>query len=183
MWESLQLPINLAFFLPSTPAGRVVAFYPSPAGATESLVPLEAWQTLIDDNPVLGNLHPDVEALLVNRVATTTLPTARYGEFTIHAYESTVDPNPAIAIVKGSKHRKDAEAFYDFVNTEESLILAAHQFYRIPSRTDIPTDRLPEWMRNLNIPKMQMNWDLVEAKSQEWMQHWDSYIRGASASP
>ena len=89
----------------------------------------------------------------------------------------------AIAIVKGSKHRKDAEAFYDFVNTEESLIFAAHQFYRIPSRTDIPTDRLPEWMRNLNIPKMQMNWDLVEAKSQEWMQHWDSYIRGASASP
>ena len=89
----------------------------------------------------------------------------------------------AIAIVKGSKHRKDAEAFYDFVNTEESLILAAHQFYRIPSRTDIPTDRLPEWMRNLNIPKMRMNWDLVEAKSQEWMEHWDSYIRGASASP
>ena len=91
--------------------------------------------------------------------------------------------NDAIAIVKGTKHRKDAEAFYAFVNTEESLILAAHKFYRIPSRTDIPTDRLPEWMRNLNIPKMKMNWDLVEAKSQEWMEHWDSYIRGASASP
>jgi iron(III) transport system substrate-binding protein len=89
----------------------------------------------------------------------------------------------AIAIVKGSKHRKDAEAFYDFVNTEESLIFAANQFYRIPSRTDIRTNRLPEWMRNLTIPKMQMNWDLVEAKSQEWMEHWDSYIRGASASP
>jgi hypothetical protein len=69
-WESLQLPINLAFFLWSTPAGRVVAFYPSPAGATESLVPLEAWQTLVDDNPMLGDLQPDVEALLVNRVAT-----------------------------------------------------------------------------------------------------------------
>ncbi len=38
---------------------------------------------------------------LINRVATTTLPTARYGEFTVHGYESTVDPNPAIAIVKG----------------------------------------------------------------------------------
>jgi 3,4-dihydroxy 2-butanone 4-phosphate synthase/GTP cyclohydrolase II len=38
---------------------------------------------------------------LVTRVATTTLPTAQYGEFTVHAYESSVDPNPAIALVKG----------------------------------------------------------------------------------
>ena len=89
----------------------------------------------------------------------------------------------AIAIVKGAKHPKEAQSFYEFVNTEESLIAAAHQFYRIPTRKDIPADRLPEWMRNLKIPKMEMNWDLVEAKSQEWMEHWDSFIRGASASP
>jgi iron(III) transport system substrate-binding protein len=56
-------------------------------------------------------------------------------------------------------------------------------FYRIPSRNDIPKDRLPEWMRALDIPKMDMKWDLVEAKSQEWMEHWDSYIRGAGARP
>ena len=67
-WEALQLPINLAFFVRSTPAGRVVAYYPSPAGATESLVALEAWQSLTEGNPVLRDLEPDVEALLVNRV-------------------------------------------------------------------------------------------------------------------
>ncbi len=67
-WEGLQLPIGLAFFLHSTPAGRIVALYPSPAGATESLVALEAWQALADDNPALRDLEPDVEALLVNRV-------------------------------------------------------------------------------------------------------------------
>lgn len=89
----------------------------------------------------------------------------------------------AIAIVRGTKHRKESENFYEFVNTEESLVFAAHQFYRIPSRKDIPAERLPEWMRNLNIRKMEMNWDLVEAKSQEWMEHWDSFIRGTSASP
>ncbi len=69
-WEGLHLPINLAFFLHSTPAERVVAFYPSPAGATESLVALEAWQSLVEDNPVLHTFEPDVEALLVNRVGT-----------------------------------------------------------------------------------------------------------------
>ena len=37
-WEGLHLPINLAFFLQQHAGGRVVALYPSPAGATESLV-------------------------------------------------------------------------------------------------------------------------------------------------
>jgi hypothetical protein len=67
-WEGLQLPINLAFFLHSTPAGRVFAFYPSPAGATEATVAPDAWQTLVDENSVLREFEPDVEALLVNRV-------------------------------------------------------------------------------------------------------------------
>jgi len=67
-WEGLQLPIDLAFFLHSTPAGRVIALYPSPAGATESLVPAEAWEELAEENPILRDLEPDVEGLLVNRV-------------------------------------------------------------------------------------------------------------------
>jgi hypothetical protein len=70
-WEELNLPINLAFFLHSTPAGRVVALYPSPAGATEALPSPEAWQALVEGNPVLRELEPDVEALLVNRLGPT----------------------------------------------------------------------------------------------------------------
>jgi Family of unknown function (DUF5947) len=69
-WEDLHLPINLTFFVESTPAGRVLAFYPSPAGAVESLLPLEAWQALVNQNPSLATFEPDVEALLVNRMKT-----------------------------------------------------------------------------------------------------------------
>jgi hypothetical protein len=65
LWEELNLPIHLAFFVPGNP---VRAFYPSPAGATESFPRAEAWQTLIAENPVLSDLEPDVEALLVNRL-------------------------------------------------------------------------------------------------------------------
>ena len=67
-WEALGLPIALAFFLYSGPAGRMVAVYPSPAGATESALPLETWEELVAENAELRNLEPDVEALLVNRV-------------------------------------------------------------------------------------------------------------------
>jgi hypothetical protein len=67
-WQSLNLPIDLAFFLHSTAAGRVVALYPSPAGATEALPTPDAWEALAEENPVLRGLEPDVEALLVNRL-------------------------------------------------------------------------------------------------------------------
>jgi Family of unknown function (DUF5947) len=67
-WESLMVPINMVFFFRSTPDARVAAFYPSPAGATESLLELETWQDIEDANPILKDMESDVEALLVNRV-------------------------------------------------------------------------------------------------------------------
>ena len=67
-WESLRVPVDMAFFFYSTPAERVVAFYPSPMGPTESLLRLGAWEELERRNPVLNEMERDVEALLVNRV-------------------------------------------------------------------------------------------------------------------
>ena len=67
-WEELHIPINLAFFFHHSTAGRITAFYPGPAGATESLLDLAAWEGLAAANPVLTELQPDVEALLVNRI-------------------------------------------------------------------------------------------------------------------
>jgi hypothetical protein len=70
-WEALMLPINLAFFYHDSAKGRVVAMYPSPAGATESLLSLDAWADLEVQNPALQKMERDVEALLVNRVGFT----------------------------------------------------------------------------------------------------------------
>jgi len=66
-WDTLQIPVKVAFFFHNSDLGRVVAFYPSPAGATESLLPLEAWQDVVAANPEMTDLVPDVEALLVQR--------------------------------------------------------------------------------------------------------------------
>jgi hypothetical protein len=64
-WDALEIPVRIAFFFFNSSLGHVVAFYPSPAGATESELPLEAWQEVVQANPVLETLAPDVEALLV----------------------------------------------------------------------------------------------------------------------
>jgi hypothetical protein len=66
-WEQLQIPVDMAFFFHSSAATRVLAFYPSPMGATESQLELDAWGQLAATNPILNELEADVEALLVNR--------------------------------------------------------------------------------------------------------------------
>lgn len=67
-WEELRIPVEMAFFFHSSVAGRVLAYYPSPMGPTESQLQLSSWQQLEAANPILGELDVDVEALLVNRV-------------------------------------------------------------------------------------------------------------------
>jgi hypothetical protein len=67
-WESLMIPVNMVYFFHNTATKRVMAFYPSPAGAMESLLDLQSWEDLALANPILRDLQPDVEALLINRV-------------------------------------------------------------------------------------------------------------------
>lgn len=68
-WEALQIPVDLAFFFVNSELGRWVAFYPSPAGATESVLPLGSWDAVLERNPALAGVAPDVEALLLRRRA------------------------------------------------------------------------------------------------------------------
>lgn len=68
-WDELLIPISLAFFYRSASAGRVIAMYPGPAGAAESLLRLDAWEEIEARNQCsLDGMQADVEALLVNRV-------------------------------------------------------------------------------------------------------------------
>lgn len=67
-WAALGVPVGLAFFFHSSAEGEVVARYPSPAGPVQSTVDTGAWHRLVGANPELGDLTPDVEALLVHHL-------------------------------------------------------------------------------------------------------------------
>ena len=73
-----MVPIEMAFFFKSEATGKVNAFYPGPAGATESLLSLEAWSDIENANPELRKMEPEVEALLANRVGTQRGVAAQY---------------------------------------------------------------------------------------------------------
>jgi hypothetical protein len=67
LWDALQVPVDIAFFMFNSAIGRTIAFYPSPAGATESALTLDAWRDVEQANPWVRAAAPDVEALLVRR--------------------------------------------------------------------------------------------------------------------
>jgi Family of unknown function (DUF5947) len=67
LWDRLQVPVGMAFFFFNSTLGRIVAQYPSPAGATESLLDLSAWDAVAEASPLARELVPDVEALIVRR--------------------------------------------------------------------------------------------------------------------
>ncbi len=66
-WEALQIPIGLAFFFHNSIEQKMSAFYPGPAGATESLLALDTWDAIVASYPVLATLEADVEAILIHR--------------------------------------------------------------------------------------------------------------------
>src|SRR4029079_9925968 len=69
IWAQFRSPMWIAFFMHSSVTNCIVALYPSPAGATESELHFETWKRLADMNPVLRDLEPDAEGLIVNRMA------------------------------------------------------------------------------------------------------------------
>jgi len=66
-WEALQIPVGVAFFFRNAALDRLVALYPSPAGATESELEPAAWSEVLGGSRLAGLLEPDVEALLLRR--------------------------------------------------------------------------------------------------------------------
>jgi len=67
-WEALAIPIGMAFLFYSSLDNKVVALYPSPGGPIESLLPLQSWEEIANDNPQVREMKPDVEGLLIHRI-------------------------------------------------------------------------------------------------------------------
>jgi hypothetical protein len=66
-WDELAIPVDVVFVFSRSGRDQPVAFYPSPAGATESLLPLDCWAQVLRDNPAFADLAPDVEAVLLRK--------------------------------------------------------------------------------------------------------------------
>jgi len=83
-----------------------------------------------------------------------------------------------IALVKGGAQREEATRFYEFVTSRESMLRQAKEFYRIPSRNDIPANELPSWISSLALKPMPVDWHSLAESEQDWMRRWDQTVKG-----
>lgn len=114
---------------------------------------------------------PDIETIR----ATTELPL----DYVI-AESGTPVVVDGIAVVAGAAAPELAGRFVEFAGGRRRVREAAERFFRIPARTDIPSDSLPDWLREAlpEIRPMEVDAAFVEANIGEWMRHWDREIRG-----
>jgi hypothetical protein len=66
-WDAAQIPVTTAFFFFNSTLERLVAFYPSPAGATECLLGPETCDEIALAEPLFAELEADTEAVLLTR--------------------------------------------------------------------------------------------------------------------
>lgn len=86
----------------------------------------------------------------------------------------------SIALIRGARHADEARAFIDWVGEREAQILAAEKAFRLPTRTDLPRDELPEWARQAidHLVVAEIDQQLLAERSVEWLEIWDREVRG-----
>jgi iron(III) transport system substrate-binding protein len=94
----------------------------------------------------------------------------------------------SLGLIKGAQHPAEAEAFIEYVGSVEAQELAAREAFRLPARTDIPPERLPQWAQEVlrDLVPAGVDWELIAKNGQEWMATWDRTVRshgGAAPHP
>lgn len=86
----------------------------------------------------------------------------------------------SIGLVAGAKHSDEAEAFIDWVGSRETVLLTAREAFRLPARTDLPSEQLPPWAQEAReqIIRADLDWELLAERGAEWMALWDREVRG-----
>jgi iron(III) transport system substrate-binding protein len=89
----------------------------------------------------------------------------------------------AVALVAGAPHQAAAVAFLEYAGSEAAQRLAAERVFRLPARTDLPADSLPDWAQRVLAGLRPAAYDesLARERGPGWMARWDREVRGRGA--
>jgi len=82
-----------------------------------------------------------------------------------------------IGIVAGAKNLAGAKAFVEYINSVDNAVEQAVKFNRMPTNADAIA-KCPAWMRE-PFKVMDVDWNLLANKQNEWLKYWEENIRGA----
>ncbi len=148
-----------------------------------------AWLRRLDAQTKAYALNPAVlDAKLARQEGTVTLwdlPDILIGRSKgmpfdyVFPRSGTVVIDDAIALVRGSRHPETGRAFIDFVGSVDGQLLAAREVFRLPARQDLPAERIPAWVAEVQREMVvaDMDWELAARQGPAWMSYWDRHVR------
>lgn len=83
-----------------------------------------------------------------------------------------------VGIIKNAKNMENAKLFVEFLFDKEVMTDLAHNYYQIPTRTDIDLAAMPDWYQDLDLKTFDIDWQVMADKEAEWMEYWDTNIKG-----
>lgn len=85
----------------------------------------------------------------------------------------------AIALVRDARHPEAARAFIEYVGSVEGQLIAAERVFRLPARRDLPPERVPAWVAQVEKDMVvePMDWGLLAQEGSKWMGYWDQHVR------
>jgi iron(III) transport system substrate-binding protein len=149
-----------------------------------------AWLRRLDANTKTYTLNPAIlDAKLARAEGLVTLwdlPDILIGRSKglpfgyVFPRSGTVVIDDAIGLVRGTRHPEAAKAFIDYVGGVEAQLLAAEKVFRLPARHDLPTERVPRWVAEVEFEMKvaPMDWRLLGERGSAWMGYWDRHVRG-----
>ncbi|MCT1996900.1 extracellular solute-binding protein [Brachybacterium muris] len=68
-----------------------------------------------------------------------------------------------------------ADAFISYLLSPEVQTSMAEEYYQIPA---IELEQQPQWLADLGLTEMEVDWDRIAENEEEWIGHWASSIKG-----
>ncbi|WP_332647447.1 extracellular solute-binding protein [Lysinibacillus sp. 54212] len=85
-----------------------------------------------------------------------------------------------VGIIKNAKNEENAKLFVEFLFEQEMMTELSHDYFQIPTRTDIDLAKMPEWYQDLELETFDIDWNIMSEREAEWMEYWDTNIKGNS---
>lgn len=77
-----------------------------------------------------------------------------------------------VAAIKNAPHPNAAKAFMEFIGSEETQLLTANDFNRMPVISSILSD-CPEWMQT-EFSVMNVDWAKISENKSAWLENWET---------
>ncbi|MCH9650608.1 MAG: extracellular solute-binding protein [Deltaproteobacteria bacterium] len=91
----------------------------------------------------------------------------------------------SIGLVTGARNEAAAKDFLEWVGSTDALSLVAREAFRLPARTDMVAEQLPDWAQKVltALKPLHLDQGLMEERSAQWMETWDREVRGKGTAP